>query len=96
MQDFVHQQYHDAPNPLRLAVILVLQGNFQRLFVSMGTVCSSWVLMSKGSTQRDYITPGGNAEHPSVRAGNCMVGRSTVFSTYYLCLDGVGLGPRQG
>ena len=71
-------QKHTSPAPLRLAIILCLQGKFNQLLVSLGTVCSSWVGVSRGSTKRGYATPAGCTEHPAVRCGNLMVARNLV------------------
>ena len=71
-----------APKP-RLACVLVLQAKFGAALAVLGTVCASWVLTSRGSTQRDPLVTPGNTEHPSVRAGNLMVSRTHCTFLFY-------------
>ena len=75
----------------RLACVLVLQANFRGALAVLGTVCASWVLTSRGSTQRDVLATPGNTEHPSVRAGNLMVSRTYYTVLFFeICCDLLG------
>ena len=61
--------------PPRLAVILLLQAPFGALVTFLGPVCSSWVAINAGTSQRTLLTPGGNGGFPSVQRSNKMACR---------------------
>ena len=51
------------------------------------TVCSSWVWMSSGTTDRHrYLRPEGNPALPSVRDGNMQAARMSLFMVLMSCL----------
>ena len=53
-----------------------MKAKFGQFIASLGTVCSSWIAMSRGSTKRDYLVVPGCTEYSAVRAGNLMVSRT--------------------
>ncbi len=59
---------------LRLALLLVLQG-VDRMVCHFGLPCGSFVLASRGTTLRSFLTPMGNPNIPSVALGNLLTSR---------------------
>lgn len=53
----------------------ILQGHHQGFVCWFGTKCSTWSIVSRGSTLRSYLNPLGNTSLQCVADGNEMVGR---------------------
>lgn len=68
---------------LRLCLIAILQGKFEELFTSLGVVCSSWIVTSRGSTGRSFINPMGNTAYQKVFDSNVMVSRTGYLVTSF-------------
>ena len=66
----------DSPALLRLALLLVLEGKLDELFLLSGVKCSSWVQINSGTSRRSYSNPMGDPTQESVRIANAMVSRS--------------------
>ena len=62
-------------------VVYALLNSKPDLFASFGVCCSSWVVASRGSTGRSFITPMGNTAHRGVKVANQMVSRTTFQKT---------------
>ena len=62
----------------RLALAMVLQGKYSELIVIIAVVCSTWSIVNLNTSQRDLLTPYGNAEVRAVAEGNRMVSRRCV------------------
>lgn len=73
--------FRDIYHQPRLCIYAVLQGRLDEVFASIGICCSSWVVASRGSTGRSFITPMGHDYYPRVAAANKMVSR-TAFDNY--------------
>lgn len=56
-------------------VMSVLSCRFERLLALVGIVCSSWVVVNAGTSQRDFLTPMGDCERRTVVSGNLMAAR---------------------
>ena len=68
---------HPFPSvPLRLSVYAMLNSRFEEALASVGLCCSSFVVASRGSTHRSFITPMGNEEFLKVRLSNQMTSRT--------------------
>ena len=65
----------------RLALKAILEGNYGELLVTMGVCCSSWVVASRGSSKRSFLTPMGCATYKTVAEANKMVSRSLGLAT---------------
>ena len=61
------------------ACILCLQSKFEDVVACLGTVCSSWIVVSRGSTKRNELTVAGSPEYASVRAGNLVTRTRGAF-----------------
>ena len=59
--------------------MLCLAGCPGKALYVIGVVCSSWSSVNLGTSQRDEMTPLGNTNIPSIRAGNLMVARSGLL-----------------
>lgn len=69
---------------LRLAIHLVLCGEWEQLASFLATVCGSWVPVNRGSTGRSIVTPLGNENYVNVRKSNKMVSRTLVSDRHVL------------
>ena len=67
----------------RLVLKSVLEGAYGKVLVTLGVCCSSWVVASRGSTKRSFLTPVGCLEFPSVASANLMVSRPVVPKFIY-------------
>ena len=56
--------------PPRLAIHILLFGEWQEIVSFLAIVCSSWVPVNRGSTWRSIMTPRGSEEFPHVRKSN--------------------------
>ena len=63
-----------APEP-RLAIHILLFGEWEQICAFYAIVCSSWVPVNRGSTGRSIMTPLGCEDYPNVRASNKMTSR---------------------
>lgn len=70
----------DAPEP-RLILHSILNCRFGNLLALVGVLCSTWVAVNAGTSQRDVLTPMGHPEYPSVQSGNIMVSRLGLLIT---------------
>ena len=68
----------NGPSLLRLAVSLILRGQFGSLVTLLAIVCSSWSAVNLGTSERDELVPLGATYKPSVRSANKMVSRTGV------------------
>ena len=59
---------------LRLAMVLVLAGA-ERMVCHFGLPCGSFVVASRGTTLRTYLSPMGDLKVPSVALGNLLTSR---------------------
>jgi hypothetical protein len=69
----------------------ILQGKDEKLVVAFGLVCSSFVMISRGSTHRHFFLPEGDLTAQSVKAGNCLAARtlgcgSKPFGPIQVCI----------
>lgn len=62
--------------PLRLILLSILNCRFENLLALAGVVCSTWVAVNAGTSQRDVLSPMGCITYPSVSAANRMVSRT--------------------
>jgi hypothetical protein len=65
------------------------QGIIERALSHWGTVCSSWIFVSKGTTGRSALLPHGNESVQSVREGNVQVSRMCL-TLWLLAAKSVG------
>ena len=63
-----------APEP-RLAIHILLFGEWEQICAFYAIVCSSCVPVNRGSTGRSIMTPLGCEDYPNVRASNKMTSR---------------------
>ena len=61
---------------LCVAMVMSLKGNG---LLWLATVCSTWVFMCRGTSQRSKIDPLGRTELPCVRSANLMVSRCALL-----------------
>lgn len=54
----------------------ILQGKFGEVAGALGCCCSSFVVASRGSTGRSFLTPMGCLEFNKVKAANCLGART--------------------
>ena len=59
----------------RLILHSILHCRFGDLLALVGVLCSTWVSVNVGTSQRDVLTPMGHPEYPSVQSANTMVSR---------------------
>lgn len=59
----------------RLILYSILNCRWDDLLALVGVLCSTWVAVNSGTSQRDFLTPMGHPEFPSVQCGNQMVSR---------------------
>ena len=59
----------------RLILYSILHCRWGDLLALVGLLCSTWVAVNSGTSQRDVLTPMGHPEFPSVQCGNQMVSR---------------------
>ena len=60
---------------LRLLVRSILQCSYGNFIAVIGICCSSFTVVSRHSSGRDYILPDGNPFFDNVVAANCMLAR---------------------
>ena len=60
---------------IRLAVMMVLPGEFAGIFTMLAPVCSSFSSVNLASSCRSILTPWGLTSSTSVRRGNKIVSR---------------------
>ena len=73
------------PRLLLSSILKCREGEF---VVMIGMVCSSWVSVSRASTQRHFFVPLGNPERSaSARVGNILVARTHAYSVIDLHLQ---------
>lgn len=63
---------------LRIAIFAVLSAKFGDFTSVMGICCSSFVVINMGTSGRDYLTPEGNGNQPSVAASNSLLARTRL------------------
>ena len=77
LQEIPHLPNHLYPSvTLRLSVYAMLNSRFEEAFASVGLCCSSYVVTSRGSTHRSFITPMGNENFLKVMLSNQMTSRT--------------------
>lgn len=64
-----------GPHP-RVAVALLLQGQYGQAMTLLAIVCSSWSVVNLATSQRDVLVPRGNQSLLHVRRGNLMTART--------------------
>lgn len=60
---------------LRLLIVAIMQSKPGQLVATFGIVCSSWVVISRGTSGRSWIAPLGDTSQRFVREGNQMTSR---------------------
>lgn len=63
---------HKTP---RLAVRAILSTDSAGFLIWLGVLCSTWSVVSRGSTLRTWLDPHGDLSRGCVVEGNIMVGR---------------------
>lgn len=69
----------------RLLLLVVLRG-CDHMVMHFGVPCSSWVVVSRGTTQRSYLSPMGTDKCLSVAEGNCIVARTVIMGCWVVGL----------
>ena len=59
------------------------------VLASIGVCCSSWVVASRVSTGRSWLTPMGRLDLPNVLGANLMVARTVGWESYFLIWVGM-------
>ena len=78
-QDF-HQEDLQSPLGFIVALVWVLRVKIDEGLIWLGTVCSSWIWLSRGSCRRTRAKPrGGFFEGISVQKGNILTAHSAVL-----------------
>ena len=67
---------------LRLLLKTILEAKCN-LVASFGLVCSSWVVVSRGSTHRSFFMPLGDESCAAVADGNLLTARSPAWSCLF-------------
>ena len=75
--------------PLRLAIRVLLSSDWETICAFFAVVCSSWVPVNRGSTQRTIMTPLGNEQFPQVRKSNKLTARRMFVSVWFSLYKGV-------
>ena len=66
-----------TPSSLRLLLASILKAKRGRFLISFGMVCSTFVAISRHSTQREYFNPCGNTDSKCVEESNILCSRTT-------------------
>ncbi|CAL1162909.1 unnamed protein product [Cladocopium goreaui] len=78
-----------SPAGMALLMAAILQGKDEKLVVAFGLVCSSFVMISRGSTHRHFFLPEGDLTAQSVKAGNCLAARTFLLMQLIAAKGGV-------
>ena len=78
---YIKRMFH-VVHPPRLAVLLALQGLSPGVVACLGPVCSSWSIVNRGTTQRDFLLPRGDRRNTKVIQGNRMVARTPALKLW--------------
>jgi len=86
----------NSPAGMVLSVYAMLNSRFDEALASVGLCCSSYVVTSRGSTHRSFITPMGNEKFLKVRLSNQMTSRTILLLVLFTACGGVWVLEQPG